>query len=184
MFKKWGAALLVLSLVSCSGSHSIHIDAMRQLLKEPAPLTLSKVLQSDVDLLYVTHDGRPFANVALAYIEKYQRKWMSSSGVLLVEENGRWVKTYGLGTHLTFSFSNDQDPLLDPISIMNGMFWSRNVDLDSGHYGHVLESTFQAPSNSFLALFGSSFDVFIIAEDVQHYRNDTHSKPINRWTNL
>lgn len=160
------------------------MDAIQSLINGSVPIDLSTVLKSDADLLSVTYDGRPFANLALAFIENSYRKWMSSNNIILIEKNGRWVQTYGLGTHLIYSRSNQVDPLSEPTSISHGTTWSRKIDWNNDHYGHVLKSTFHAPLNSSLDLFDSSIDVFIITEDVRYFTGNERWQPNKRWTNL
>lgn len=184
MLKQFACAALALSTLSCSSSYLIHVDAVGALFKEQEPLSLDVVKSSEVDLLSVLIDDRPFSNVALALIEQSKRKWMSNDGVLLIEENGRLVRTIGFSISLVHSFSPQKDPLINPQSISSLTKWRRRVDVDNGQYGLELFSTFRLEPGASIELFDNHLDVFVVFEDIHLGSEETLLFTDRGWTNI
>lgn len=76
---------------------------------------------------YMSINGGPQLFVVLAYDENGQQKWVTQDRATLVTQNGRVVKTVGLGDNLTQVSNLTNDPLAKVNQIIDGATWTRQM---------------------------------------------------------
>lgn len=76
---------------------------------------------------YMSINNGPQIFVVLAYDENGQQKWVTQDRAMIVTENGRIVKTTGLGDNLQQVTNTANDPLANPNQIVDGASWTRQI---------------------------------------------------------
>lgn len=76
---------------------------------------------------YMSINNGPQLFVVLAYDENGQQKWVTQDRAMITTENGRMVKTTGLGDNLQQVSNLADDPLAKPNQIIDGIRWTRQL---------------------------------------------------------
>ncbi|WP_279050505.1 YjbF family lipoprotein [Cedecea davisae] len=76
---------------------------------------------------YMSINNGPQLFVVLAYNENDQQKWVTQDRAVIVTQNGRIVKTSGLGDNLTETTNLGHDPLAKVKQITEGAGWTRQI---------------------------------------------------------
>lgn len=76
---------------------------------------------------YMSINNGPQLFVVLAYDENGQQKWVTQDRAMITTENGRMVKTTGLGDNLQQVSNLADDPLAKPNQIIDGTRWTRQL---------------------------------------------------------
>lgn len=76
---------------------------------------------------YMSINNGPQLFVVLAYNENDQQKWVTRDRAVIVTQNGRIVKTSGLGDNLTETTNLGNDPLAKVKQITEGAGWTRQI---------------------------------------------------------
>lgn len=76
---------------------------------------------------YMRINHGPQIFVVLAYDENGQQKWVTQDRAMIVTENGRIVKTTGLGDNLQQVTNLASDPLAKANQIVDGARWTRQM---------------------------------------------------------
>ncbi|GDX07222.1 YjbF family lipoprotein [Buttiauxella sp. A111] len=76
---------------------------------------------------YMRINHGPQIFVVLAYDENGQQKWVTQDRAMIVTENGRIVKTTGLGDNLQQVTNLASDPLAKVNQIVDGTRWTRQM---------------------------------------------------------
>ncbi|WP_202307097.1 YjbF family lipoprotein [Dryocola clanedunensis] len=76
---------------------------------------------------YMSINGGPQLFVVLAYDENGQQKWVTQDRATIATQNGRIVKTVGLGDNLTQVSNLADDPLAAVNQIIDGATWIRQM---------------------------------------------------------
>lgn len=124
-------SIAFLSLAGCSNTVRTYTDTLNLAFNpgEGATLTKEQLADRKADALYATVGTLPRAQLALAYIEHGQYKWISADNAFLVLEHGRLVKTTGFDNDLLFVTGTDKDPLKQPMTkIQPGQQWQGATD--------------------------------------------------------
>lgn len=76
---------------------------------------------------YMRINHGPQIFVVMAYDENGQQKWVTQDRAMIVTENGRIVKTTGLGDNLQQVTNQASDPLAKVNQIVDGTRWTRQM---------------------------------------------------------
>ncbi|MCT4709784.1 YjbF family lipoprotein [Enterobacteriaceae bacterium H11S18] len=76
---------------------------------------------------YMSINSGPQLFVVLAYDENGQQKWVTQDRATIATQNGRIVKTVGLGDNLTQVSNLADDPLAAVNQIIDGATWTRQM---------------------------------------------------------
>jgi len=76
---------------------------------------------------YMRINNGPQLFVVLAYNENGQQKWVTQDRAMIVTQNGRIVKTSGLGDNLTQTSNLGNDPLAKVKQVVDGVSWTRQI---------------------------------------------------------
>lgn len=76
---------------------------------------------------YMSINNGPQLFVVLAYDENGQQKWVTQDRATIVTQNGRVVKTVGLGDNLQQVTNLADDPLAKVNQIIDGAGWTRQM---------------------------------------------------------
>lgn len=76
---------------------------------------------------YMSINNGPQLFVVLAYDENGQQKWVTQDQATIVTQNGRVVKTVGLGDNLQQVTNLADDPLAKVNQIIDGASWTRQM---------------------------------------------------------
>ncbi|WP_435928192.1 YjbF family lipoprotein [Dryocola sp. BD613] len=76
---------------------------------------------------YISINNGPQLFVVLAYDENGQQKWVTQDRATIVTQNGRVVKTVGLGDNLRQVSNLADDPLAKANQIIDGAGWTRQM---------------------------------------------------------
>lgn len=76
---------------------------------------------------YMSINNGPQLFVVLAYDENGQQKWVTQDRATIVTQNGRVVKTVGLGDNLQQVSNLADDPLAKVNQIIDGAGWTRQM---------------------------------------------------------
>lgn len=166
-----------LSLTGCSNTIRTYTDTLNLAFNpgEGASLTREQLASRTADALYATVGNLPRAQLALAYIEHGQHKWISSDNAMLVLENGRLVKTTGFANDLLFISDSEQDPLKLPMTkIQPGQQWQAVSDWEARQEtGYKLNYEIVEIAVENIELLEQQFQTKLVTEQVTFSNGDT-----------
>lgn len=176
---------LLLTLTACAGTYHSYIDNLKLAFSQPTDvsLPLDKIKTAPSDLVYVKHGERAVAAMALYKIEAGQHKWVSADNAMLIEEQGRLVRTLGFGNDLLSLTNTVTDPIRRVESIRKGSNWLRLADWKNGEYGYQIRSHFEVQQDQQLVYFGQSLPVTLVVENVQYETPSNYLRFDSNWQN-
>lgn len=166
-----------LSLVGCSNTVRTYVDTLNLAFNpgEGATLTEEQLANRKADALYATVGTLPRAQLALAYIEHGQHKWISADHAFLVLEHGRLVKTTGFDNDLLFIKGTEADPLkLQITEIRPGQQWQGTADWAARQEtGYKVSYEITKITVDKLELLNKQFDTKVVTERVTFSNGET-----------
>ena len=177
--------ILLIFLSSCSATHQAYLRTLKVAFAESEDIVLqnSDIIQSPADLIYVKKGDAPTVVLALAFIEDGQYKWISADKVVLIEQNGRIVKTLALKQNLDFIYAKTTDPLSTPSKLSDDVSWSRQIDFANTYFGVSVNSTFTNKGMQRLNIQELSIETLLIEEQIMVGNTVKHGFNENNWTN-
>lgn len=166
--------LFVLLLGACSATQQAYIQNFKLYFdgQEGVELTEQEIINSPIDLLYVKNGDRPYATMALAFIENEQYKWLSKDDVMFITQKGRLVQTLGLSENLIYLSNADEDYLnnwLEKSAVKRR--WNRTIDTQlegRSDYGAKLSSSMQLNKNVEIMIQNKAYSTHHIVETVSY----------------
>lgn len=127
---------------------------------------------------YMSINGGPQLFVVLAYDENGQQKWVTQDRATLVTQNGRVVKTVGLGDNLTQVSNLTDDPLAKVNQIIDGAAWARQMAWTEHQQVRMAtaRSTFRWDGSDTLKVGSSVTPVRVLDEEVTASGNTWHNR--------
>ena len=179
-------ALLLGCLSSCSGTYHAYYEMLKLGFTDgkDVQFTYKHISDTPYDFLYVRTSDRPQVAMALMFIEQGQFKWISSDSAMLIMDNGRIVRTLGLGNDLLSISNIDADPIKNLSAVNNLTSWNRLVDWKQGEFGYELQSHFRIVPNQTLRFFGHSFNVVQVIETVDYVVEPNFVRLDSSWQNI
>jgi hypothetical protein len=176
---------LLTFLTSCSGTHQAYLRTLKLAFAETEDIVLqtNDITQSPADLIYVKKGDSPTVVLALAFIEDGQYKWISADKVVLIEQNGRLVKTLALEQNLDFVYAETTDPLIDPSKLSDDVSWYRQIDFADIFFGVAVKSIFVNKGVQHLNIQKHSIETILIEEQVVVSNTAKHSFNEKNWSN-
>ncbi|WP_264346306.1 YjbF family lipoprotein [Rheinheimera sp. MM224] len=170
-------SIALISLTACSNTVRTYTDTLKLAFNpgEGASLTKEQLASRAADALYATVGNLPRAQLALAYIEHGQQKWISADDAFLVLENGRLVKTTGFENDLMFITGSEQDPLKQPMTkIQPGQQWQALSDWKARQEtGYQLNYEIIEIAVEKIELLDQQFETKLVTEQVTFANGDT-----------
>nr|WP_253282937.1 YjbF family lipoprotein [Cedecea davisae] len=117
---------------------------------------------------YMSINNGPQLFVVLAYNENDQQKWVTQDRAVIVTQNGRIVKTSGLGDNLTETTNLGHDPLAKVKQITEGAGWTRQIawtEHQQTRYA-TASSTFSYDGSDTIKVGSSITKVRVLEEEV------------------
>ncbi|GAC15439.1 YjbF family lipoprotein [Aliiglaciecola lipolytica] len=150
--------------------------------KNDIELSQKDVVESPIDLIYIKSGERPYATMALGFIENNQYKWVSADDAMLVTQNGRLVRTLGLlGKNLVHVNDLTDDPLISKSDVDVSATWYREIDLNNDHYGIKLTSSFSVEKNVPLNILNQQF---VSSKVIENVKSEGLLSRSDTWQNL
>ena len=179
-------SLLVCSalfLSACSSTQRAYKQNIELYFSSKQSVTLTKdiVLETPIDLIYIKAGERPYATMALAFIENSRYKWVSADNAVLVTQNGRLVRTLGLKNNLIYVANLDTDPMVSKSDVAENANWNSYLDFDPHQYGVRLYSEFKRQENIPLTILDQQFTTTKVIENVTTQSVETAS---DSWQNV
>lgn len=117
---------------------------------------------------YMSINNGPQLFVVLAYDENGQQKWVTQDRATIASQNGRIVKTVGLGDNLQQVTNLADDPLAKANQILDGAVWTRQMAWTEHQQVRMAtaRSTFTWDGNDTLKVGSSITPVRILKEEV------------------
>lgn len=174
--------LLAISMTGCSQKYQDVQDTMSLALfgHDDVALPPQQVTDLPYASMYAKVEGSAQAFLVLAYAEpanhsenentRFQLKWLSANGEMLVTENGRIVKTVNLlNANLLGSYSDQPDPLaLGLLNESTPKQWQRLVDWQPGNnFSVFLDSQFENKGAQTILVNDSPKETLYFVEHVQ-----------------
>ncbi|WP_455426114.1 YjbF family lipoprotein [Dryocola sp. LX212] len=127
---------------------------------------------------YMSINGGPQLFVVLAYDENGQQKWVTQDRATLVTQNGRVVKTVGLGDNLTQVSNLTDDPLAKVNQIIDGAAWTRQMAWTEHQQVRMAtaRSTFRWDGSDTLKVGSSVTPVRVLDEEVTASGKTWHNR--------
>lgn len=127
---------------------------------------------------YMSINGGPQLFVVLAYDENGQQKWVTQDRATLVTQNGRVVKTVGLGDNLTQVSNLTDDPLAKVNQIIDGATWTRQMAWTEHQQVRMatVRSTFRWDGSDTLKVGSSVTPVRVLDEEVTASGKTWHNR--------
>lgn len=127
---------------------------------------------------YMSINGGPQLFVVLAYDENGQQKWVTQDRATLVTQNGRVVKTVGLGDNLTQVSNLTNDPLAKVNQIIDGAAWTRQMAWTEHQQVRMAtaRSTFRWDGSDTLKVGSSVTPVRVLDEEVTASGKTWHNR--------
>ncbi|MEL4013300.1 YjbF family lipoprotein [Dryocola clanedunensis] len=127
---------------------------------------------------YMSINGGPQLFVVLAYDENGQQKWVTQDRATLVTQNGRVVKTVGLGDNLTQVSNLTDDPLAKVNQIIDGATWTRQMAWTEHQQVRMAtaRSTFRWDGSDTLKVGSSVTPVRVLDEEVTASGKSWHNR--------
>ncbi len=160
--------LFFLLLTGCSSTQSVYWQNILYALQDTpkVELTAGQVLQTPVDLVYVSNGERGQAAMALAYIENERLKWVSSDSVIFITQNERIIRTVGLDSNLLATTNLESDPLKNIQAETTQQEWLRTIDFD-GQFNVQLKTTGFEINSANLSVLETHFETLEYIEHVK-----------------
>ncbi|MEP4892435.1 MAG: YjbF family lipoprotein [Aliiglaciecola sp.] len=158
----------ILFLSACSSTQRAYKQNIELYFSSKDGVTLTKesVIESPIDLVYIKAGDRPYATLALAFIENNQYKWVSADDAVMITQNGRLVRTLGLDTNLIYVDNLTTDPLISKKDVADNANWNSYIDIDPQQYGIKFSSTFSRETNIPLTILEQQFSTTKVMENV------------------
>ncbi|XOV80076.1 MAG: YjbF family lipoprotein [Aestuariibacter sp.] len=172
-------------LSGCTGTYVTHYENLKLAFADPVDPSpsLDVVRESPVDLALVKIGDTVHARIALAYQENGIDKWISADKAMLAIKDGHIIKTHSFKNDLIYVSETEMMPLAN-INKVSSIQWRRNVDWESGEYGHVIESTFQRSNeNESIEILGKLFTTIVVVERAEYLSPSKHTKWNRSWEN-
>ncbi|RKQ40304.1 YjbF family lipoprotein [Enterobacter sp. R1(2018)] len=117
---------------------------------------------------YMSINNGPQLFVVLAYDENGQQKWVTQDRVTIATQNGRVVKTVGLGDNLQQVTNLADDPLAKANQIIDGAGWTRQMAWTEHQQVRMAtaRSTFSWDGNDTLKVGSSVTPVRVLNEEI------------------
>ena len=127
---------------------------------------------------YMRINHGPQIFVVLAYDENGQQKWVTQDRAMIVTENGRIVKTTGLGDNLQQVTNLAIDPLAKVNQIVDGTRWTRQMAWTEHQQVRMAtaHSTFTWKGTDTLKVAASSTPVRVLDEEVTASGKTWHNR--------
>ena len=127
---------------------------------------------------YMRINNGPQIYVVLAYDENGQQKWVTQDRAMIVTENGRIVKTTGLGDNLQQVTNLAIDPLAKVNQIVDGTRWTRQMAWTEHQQVRMAtaHSTFTWKGTDTLKVAASSTPVRVLDEEVTASGKTWHNR--------
>lgn len=127
---------------------------------------------------YMSINGGPQLFVVLAYDENGQQKWVTQDRATLVTQNGRVVKSVGLGDNLTQVSNLTDDPLAKVNQIIDGATWTRQMAWTEHQQVRMAtaRSTFRWDGSDTLKVGSSVTPVRVLDEEVTASGKSWHNR--------
>ena len=165
---------VVLTLTACSTTQQAYLQNLQFYFagQKNVELTKQDVISSPVDLIYVKNGDRPYATMALAFIENEQYKWLSKDNVMFITQKGRLVQTLGLSENLVYTSNIDTDFLKNWFAKRgNAVSWERLIDIqlqERDDFGAKLLSSIKIDENVNIKIQDTAYSTYHIVETVYY----------------
>lgn len=162
--------LVCLLLQACSATtKGLGVSLWHSIVGEDAvQLTDDEVAKMRYASQYMSINNGPQLFVVLAYNENGQQKWVTQDRAMIVTQNGRIVKTSGLGDNLMQTSNLGNDPLAKVKQVVDGVSWTRQIawtEHQQIRYATALSSFHESDPDT-LTVGSSQTKVRVIDEDV------------------
>lgn len=177
--------ITLLSLSGCGGTYHAYYETIKIALEEPqnASMNLEEVQSSTIDVMSVTRGERPTAIMALAYLENGQHKWVSGDDAMLIMENGRIVRTIGLGHDLIYTANRSEDPLKQLPGELSNRAWDFSLDWNNDEYGYPVTSQLDDPQVTQLNILTKQLDTLLYTEKLRYEAPSNYVRTQHEWNN-
>ncbi|MGB7803761.1 YjbF family lipoprotein [Buttiauxella sp.] len=127
---------------------------------------------------YMRINNGPQIFVVLAYDEEGLQKWVTQDRAMIVTENGRIVKTTGLGDNLQQVTNQASDPLAKANQIVDGAGWTRQMAWTEHQQVRMAtaHSTFTWDGTDTLKVATSTTSVRVLDEEVTAAGKSWHNR--------
>lgn len=127
---------------------------------------------------YMSINNGPQIFVVLAYDENGQQKWVTQDRAMIVTEQGRIVKTTGLGDNLQQVTNLTSDPLANANQIIDGVSWTRQMAWTEHQQVRMAtaRSTFTWDGTDTLKIAESTTPVRVLNEEVTASGKTWHNR--------
>nr|WP_272944804.1 YjbF family lipoprotein [Chania multitudinisentens] len=162
--------IICLSLQACTSAQKNVNDTIYHLLFESSDVELTdqEIQSLSNPSAYVRIDGQQQIVMVLGAFENGEEKWVSQDRTLMVLRQGRLIKTLGWHDNLLSVSNLEQDPLADPLRLVDGarwshmLSWTENNQVRSGY----AESTFHRLEDQPFTIGGKRQIYHVIEERV------------------
>lgn len=166
----------LLLIAGCSSTIQTYKNTLRLAFSpgDGVQFTQEEVEKRPYSLLLVRPGNRPKAQVALAYVEHGQQKWLAEDDAMIILERGRVIRFTGFATDLVFSGNLGSDYLKRPLTELDvGQQWSSVTDWSHGESSVKTTYTISAVDHETVELLSYSFKAKKISEKVVFANGET-----------